>query len=192
MIYKNVTLSSKHNYVWFRNPKVALTTVLNHLHKHTEVNYCTSSGRQNIYKKEKTYSIKDIFKFVFVRNPWDRLVSMYFDKNKNNSFLKPKNITTFEEFILFLTKINISKCNPHYVLQTTRFSISDMDFVGRFENFNEDFDFVCEEINIPKNNLHRNKSEHESYESYYNSKTRSLVDKIYQRDIQILDYKFGG
>ena len=189
MIYRNVTLSSKHNYVWFRNLKVASTTISNHLHKHTEVNYCT---KKDIYQKEKTYSIKDIFKFVFVRNPWDRLVSIYFDKNRNNKILKPRNITTFEEFMLFLTKIDVSKCNPHYALQTTRFSISDMDFVGRFENFNEDFDFVCEKINIPKNNLHRNKSEHESYESYYDSKTRSLVDKIYQRDIQILDYKFGG
>ena len=28
MIYKNVTLSSKHNYVWFRNPKVASTTLM--------------------------------------------------------------------------------------------------------------------------------------------------------------------
>ena len=51
--------------------------------RHTEINYCT---RENIYTKEKTYSIKDIFKFVFVRNPWDREVSHFEFKKRYKHF----------------------------------------------------------------------------------------------------------
>ena len=71
--YENTTESLINNYIWFRVAKVASTTILYHLKKHTEICYSKrreiDTGPRPLYNKS--------FKFAFVRNPWERLISFY-------------------------------------------------------------------------------------------------------------------
>ena len=67
-----------------------------------------------------------------------------------------------------------------------------VDFLGRFENFENDFSYVCNYLNIPDLKLpHINKRNRNRYTEYYDDETREIVEEKYARDIEYFGYKFG-
>ena len=66
-----------------------------------------------------------------------------------------------------------------------------IDFIGSYENLNEDFKFVCNKIGIPQVELpYKNKTNHNYYTEYYNDETRNIVETKYAKDIEYFKYKF--
>ena len=129
------------------------------------------------------------FKFSFVRNPWDRVVSAY-------AYLKDNGIidVSFKDFIL--NDIGHPDVKWHYNI--TQFdiigdgdSIPLVDFVGRFETLQEDFNKVCGIIGIKPVKLpYKNDSIHKHYSEYYDDTLKEVVDKLYYKDIKIFGYDY--
>lgn len=133
------------------------------------------------------------FKFSFVRNPWDIMVSTYhwwldtsWDDAKGTG-QKIKAMKNFEEYIL----------SPYCRKGDCLDFISDkygniiVDFVGKQEDLERDFAYVCGKIGLPNLDLPRkNTSEHELYMQYYSKETRQLVRQQFTRDIQTFNYSF--
>ena len=66
-----------------------------------------------------------------------------------------------------------------------------LDFIGRFESIQKDYNSVCYKVGIDPTKLpHKNKSKHRPYYEYYNYKTEAMVGDIYKEDIELLGYNF--
>ena len=136
------------------------------------------------------------FTFSFVRNPWDKMVSQYnYTIAKRVDLLDHIGITkssSFEEYIKCVFDVEIFvqwDCQYKFLYMDGNCVV---DFIGRFENLQEDFNIVCDKIGIPQQQLpHKNKSKHKSYTEYYNDETRQIVAKKYAKDIEMFGYEFG-
>ncbi len=71
-----------------------------------------------------------------------------------------------------------------------------VEFIGRFERFNEDFKTLCSNLQICAETQascvlpHKNASVHGPYRDYYDDHTRRLVAKRYGEDIEDFRYTF--
>ena len=152
----------------------------------------------NIYQiaretqKEKFYAY---FKFGFVRNPWDRAVSLY----ERREGLQLKSKMTFDEFIEWM---KFSSCTcvhpvPHrYQLDWFVSPHGDVivDFIGKFENLQDDWERVALKLGInrelPKINVNPVKRRH--YTEYYSDKTKKIISERFSVDIEYFGYEFEG
>lgn len=126
----------------------------------------------------------EYFVFGFVRNPWDRAISRIMYRNKR--YNRPMEIS------LQLLK---KECRMNRPLYGDFFvnEICAADFIGKFENLQQDFNTVCDKIGIPRQKLpHKNKTNHKHYTEYYDDETREIVAQKYARDIECFGYKFGA
>lgn len=136
------------------------------------------------------------FKFAFVRNPWDRTVSMYSFAVKMKSV--PFVSLGFKEWL----KLAFVDRHPLYFDHPVSFRpqfdwIADyndaviIDFIGRFENLDRDFATVCERIGKPRLKLsYENPSKRGDYRSYYDDEAAEIVARWYKKDIDYFGYRF--
>ena len=180
-------ISPKYKFVFIATPKTGSTsihkTLLNCVKDEDLMNNSTVAlGDKHISCQqllEQRPQCKNYFKFAFTRNPWDRAVSWYFFSKKSRN-------TSFKEFIK--TKSNVWRRRGQFQYEFTK----KCDFIGKFENLQEDFDTICDKIGIPRQQLpHKNKTKHKSYTEYYDEETKSIVAEVFAKDIEYLNYKFG-
>lgn len=154
------------------------------------------------YYKDSKSRKNSQFSFTFVCNPWERLVSSYKYlsnggnnindlKDYNNLFSKYGSLknTILNWDASYFNQIHF-KPQCDWICDDTKNII--VDFVGRFENLQKDYDTVCDKIGIPRQKLpHINKSKHKHYTEYYDDETRAIVAEKYAKDIEYFGYKFG-
>jgi len=131
------------------------------------------------------------FKFAFVRNPWDRYISFCAFMHRNNpKFHKTPELflrrmiekTQIQQRVLFRPQVEFICDEQNHVM---------LDYVGRYENFQENYDNICEKIGITTQQLDQlNTSKHLYYKEYYNEELVKKVANFYQQDISILQYNF--
>ena len=137
---------------------------------------------------EKWPDCRDYFKFTFVRNPWDRLLSSYLHSKK---YLKRKH-KSLESYIKYGPTHSWS---THVEPQTSFIKdwggLVAMDFIGRFENLKDDFGKVCKKIGV-SSELHHHvfRTEHKHYSEYYDSYLKDYVSKKYREEIEYFNYEF--
>jgi hypothetical protein len=182
----NMYSSDEKQFVWFRVFKVASTSTLEVLE--AEVSDLAHTRPENFPKKFKNY-----FKFSFVRNPWDRVVSCYFNKvvTKKIRDFKECFDKDFDFFVDYINRIDVETANPHIKLQTTLIPVNKMDFIGKMDNFDNDFKFVCDVIGIKCDEIpHWYKTDHVHYSAYYTPRTMRIIAKKYKEDIETFGFTF--
>jgi hypothetical protein len=133
------------------------------------------------------------FVFSFVRNPYDRFLSCFrFLKNGgcNNYDLKDKRFFLrnyeLEDFI----KENLlfaSKYQKHFKPQSFWLP-NGADFIGRFENLQEDFNKLMEFLKMEKKQLPvMNATKKNDYQ--LTKKDKNIIYKIYKKDFIKFNYE---
>ena len=140
----------------------------------------------------------EYFKFSFVRNPWDRAYSDYIWLQKfskiNGSF--KSFINKEKEFKEVLNdNSNPSFLGDHLWEQSSFFDLEGkykVDFIGRFENFNEDVTTILNKLSIDEEfKVFENKGKRKSdYSLFYTNSNKKLVESKYKRDIKYFNYHF--
>lgn len=140
-----------------------------------------------------------LFKFAFVRNPWDLQVSSFHHIRRE----RPHYLGGHDGFEGFL-RWKLDPARPYqYHVDTSIELQSDylidlrgallVDFIGRYERLAEDFVTACERIGIPAPPLPHARAaadRSKDYRPYYNDETAELVARHFARDIELLGYRF--
>lgn len=139
------------------------------------------------------------FRFAFVRNPWERLVSEYAWKFSGE-------IERFRQFCIDITEKKYNNWASQYrdllalkqhIREQYKYVFDSkgklaVDFIGRYENLVEDFQQVSKLTGLKYCKLpFLNKSGHKHYTGYYDKLTKELVERTYKDDIEIFNYHFG-
>jgi hypothetical protein len=61
---------------------------------------------------------------------------------------------------------------------------SCLDFLGKFERLEKDFQHICDRLNITAKLPHLNASTHEDSITYYNPRTSDHVLKTFEKDFE--------
>lgn len=147
------------------------------------------------------------FKFAFVRNPWDRLVSWWEMMRRNAALGRPRNgfqrfcmerARTFPEFLQLCDAEYQDADGSKWIYRNQIDYLSDsdgtllVDFVGRFEQLQLDFSRVAAHLDVPPIGLpHVNGTVRRPYAGYYSAELRDLVAARYARDIEVFGYRFA-
>jgi hypothetical protein len=144
------------------------------------------------------------FKFAFVRNPWDRLVSIWahlwgYRLKQKRQRESNKYLMSFQDFAHQVVQGRFVK--PIGKLVTDDWSQANpqsewlkwgVDFVGRFENLEKDWISLCTEIGIPPVILGKGNSSNRvpGYRQYYDNELEAKVGEYYKKDIERWEYSF--
>ncbi|MGY8768835.1 MAG: sulfotransferase family 2 domain-containing protein [Pirellulales bacterium] len=132
------------------------------------------------------------FKFAFVRNPWDALVSQYHfvSSSTNNKRHKQVKGKSFEQFVRWWLNRPEKARQKHYVTDAQGNCI--VDFVGRFESLAEDTNYILDLLGVEGHLPHIGPSKHRDYRTYYTDELAEFVGDQLADDAQFFGYNFDG
>lgn len=213
-------------YLYIETPKVACTKIKRilqevegleiskrvwasiHTRDNKNVTYVKRLGDYSI--EEQNYLLKspDVFRFCFVRNPYNRLFSAYNNKIYNNDieYLKIQNgirkkcfvlddKISFIDFIFYVIKQDIAEQDIHWRIQAELIFYDEINysFIGKLESFDNDFKYVLEKLNVEEKLFYIieekiNKTERLIVGPKYNHELADLVYKKYFKDFKCFGY----
>lgn len=161
----------------------------------------------------------DYYTFSFVRNPYDRFVSAWkwghlkLEKEGDLPFYSKDRPVLFEEYVLLVTDFNYrkdnqglwSKYDEYHTLPQFEFFPNlngghyftdkidpdfTCDFIGRFENINEDFNKVCRDIGLEELKLpHAYNSKTFKQPPEWTDELKEKVCNFYKKDFEFFGYE---
>lgn len=128
-------------------------------------------------------------KFAFVRNPFDRFVSVCCFLNRGNADF-PGNETAFMKRALsrprFRQRVLVV---PQTQLLMDAHGRSAMNYIGCYESLQGSYDEVCQRVGIPSTSLApTNTSAHHEYARYYDDELERAVAEFYAADFAAFGY----
>jgi chondroitin 4-sulfotransferase 11 len=183
-------ISHEHKCVFIHIPKTGGSSIGSLFMPESSNSSYSYPGKHSRLKEK---NVKGYFTFSFVRNSFAKMLSHY-------TFFIKRNLDhrgSFSKFVKYYcsserTGWQRNDFLPQFDYLSLDGETCDIDFVGKTENLQQDFNVVCDKIGIPQQQLpHKNKSKHKHYTEYYDDETREIVAEKYAKDIEYFNYEFG-
>lgn len=143
-------------------------------------------------------NLNNYFSFAFIRNPYEKVLSSYFywSEKKSDTFVRfSKEYPTFDKFI---NNYEISTKQEKYHFEYNNWDyVSDgekiiIDYVGKFDNIEEDFINVQKLCGIQDKKLFTlpklNNTKHEFWKTYYNDELANIVYDKWAQDFEKFNF----
>lgn len=130
---------------------------------------------------------RSYYKFAIERDPWDKAISLYYWRTRNEEPRRP--------LLQFLQEVGArSLSNAHIYLIDGKLAV---DRIIRYENLAEQLEEIRLRLALPEPlALPRAKGTHRSERSHYSQligpAERAVIDAACAREIELLGYRFGG
>jgi hypothetical protein len=151
---------------------------------------------------------KSFFKFSFVRNPWDRLLSAFAHLKgggeplaRREELWSKRHLGDIEEFEQFVLRLRNSRfrslilADVHFRPQLNWITLPGseriaVDYLGRFESLEEDYSEVAHRLGIGNSLPIRKRTKRPRYREAYSPEMGRIVEEIFRNDIERLGYSF--
>ena len=170
-------------------PKNAGTSIIRWMEAHGDVikhksEHYTAQTMELLYPESETT-------FTVVRNPWDRVVSMYHFVQAHLALLEERygiangNIS-FETYCIH----GIHSDALAYWYRPTTHQVDwlngNIDHVFKYENLDEVRTIYNSRVPLPRLNT----TTHDDYRSYYTNSTRNIIGDLFEDDVKRFNYDF--
>ena len=183
------------NSIARRSDKEAVAKLLNHLQK--KWHSFKNPGHPTAHEVEQAFTQEwnRFWSFCFVRNPFEKAVSDYLWRKR----MTGAEGVSFGEFMNRVAYPKREDPEGMVVFPRTNWSIYTIDdsvavdFVGRYERFEDHLQFALGEAGVPSIAEKLPKAKESSsydYRTFYDSHTYSLVETVYQKEINKFGYSF--
>ena len=206
-----MVINDKYKFIFLHVPKAAGTSVSKSLsaldgnnrrllaetaHETLSDFLSNVSSRKHIIDKLLLRDYRSYYRFAFVRNPWDRIASVYRYLKEKKPRVEIDTVSSFEDFLFqfndgieWICELNSMKPQTDYVTIDGRLAV---DFLGHFEYLREDFSKVKRDLGISVVLPHSNRSSNSKsdYRSNYTDDTASIVASKFSGTISRFGYVF--
>ena len=137
------------------------------------------------------------FKFTFVRNPWDRLLSHYYFALRKGRIIDLDHQYSFKKWAISIfnsddltSKIRFNN-QPQVDWLKYDGEVQDFNFIGRYENLEDDYKKLVEMLSTNAILECRNINPLRlNYKEHFDSELKKLVSVFYEEDIDTFKYVY--
>ncbi len=167
-------VSHKHKCIFVHIPRTGGTSI-----EHAFGVYHDKPSPALVYKKHHTPQEcmdelgaevwNNYFKFTFIRDPWERMVSWW--AYKTQLFANPEKVVTLEDVLALGEHSHVFGGHDIWLKGC------EYDFIGRHETLDEDFREVCRLLEVRLELPWELRTTHGRYCQYYTEETRAWVER---------------
>jgi chondroitin 4-sulfotransferase 11 len=216
-------LSNEHKFFFMHIPKTGGTSIRNALNQliqapqpYTERDM-ERKHMSAFLLRDKIYDWDNLWKFTFIRNPYDRMVSYYtfYRMPRKVPYLhstrKAAIEMSFPEWVRWLKQKEFVRLGDHPPRKIPMWRRPQVDFIYnngiklvdhicRYETLEDDYNYIANKLKLNQDPSiwkhhkvlrHDNRSNRlEDFRLYYDDESRSIVKWWFMRDIKEFNYMF--
>ena len=192
-----LVVSRQHKVLYLHIAKTGSSSIVQLL-KNNGMDDIVLSNKRGIYEEKVDY-FKDVvahwdeyYKFTFVRNKFDLLISLYnYDRQLNGKYSLPNDIT-FEQFLKEQVGVReglYTELIDQYYLTHTNDKCM-FNFIGQFDTYSDDLNKVCSQLGIVNTQERTNVGNYDRSKKreYYTEELKQLVKEKFPKEIEKFDW----
>lgn len=178
-------ICDQHKFVFIHVPRTGGTSVRKMWSKWDQGHRTHTTYPQVVRRFAGGRDLSKYFKFGFMRTPWERVYSLFCKHVKNSP------VDTSKGFKHWM--FDESRTDSQRHKQSAMHFLDGVDYIAKYENFNDEWDYIFDRIGIARIDLpHANKFREDGvrYQDLYDDEMMVFVSKYHQEDIDYGSYTF--